>query len=100
MIISKTLRVVGTSHYQDNIKQFCGAGVPIDLTHEPDNPHDSNAIRLHFLTHTFGYVDRRTAKELAEGLSEGHKYAVLFARKNKNPKHETVGLVVDVVRED
>lgn len=50
----------------------------LHLSHEPENPHDENAIRVFCRNgRTIGYIPRRFAKRLVAGHRAGCKYVVL-----------------------
>jgi hypothetical protein len=46
-------------------------GDRLTLVREPDNQHDSNAIRLEWQGHTIGYVPRRENADLARQMDFG-----------------------------
>ena len=46
-------------------------GDPLTLVREPDNPHDSNAIRLEWHGRMLGYVPRRENADLARQMDLG-----------------------------
>jgi hypothetical protein len=53
-----TVHLVGESNYQAAIANL-SAGDPVTIQHEPDNPHDSRALRCTDLTGaTIGYIER------------------------------------------
>lgn len=53
-----SVSLVGESHYQDAIADLI-EGDPVELVHEPDNPHDENAVSARTLDgETIGYVPR------------------------------------------
>src|SRR3972149_5855769 len=59
MLVQSSL-LAGFQYYQggrlwDEIK----VGDPLTLTREPDNPHDSNAVRVEWQGHKLGYGPRR-----------------------------------------
>ncbi|CAB4220275.1 HIRAN domain containing protein [uncultured Caudovirales phage] len=65
------IEVVGESHYQQAIKRAQGSAKLSDgyerfmagLEPEPTNPHDSNAVRVHFRGETLGYLTKADAKK-------------------------------------
>lgn len=71
-----TLEVVGESHYQDRLWRLAG-GFCIDrvrcpvtalLVPEPDNQHDSNAVKVVIDGSLVGYLSREDAAEYLPGL--------------------------------
>jgi hypothetical protein len=88
---SRIIDVVGESQYVPNLKrvaaaknaaaagkakarQFCVA----TLVHEPNNPHDKNAVRVDIGGLTVGYVKRSQAKNLGPRIAKrGGSYQTL-----------------------
>jgi hypothetical protein len=71
-----TLEVVGESHYQDALWRLAG-GLSVDrvrcavmavLVPEPDNPHDSNAVKVLIEDRLVGYLSREDAVVYLPGL--------------------------------
>lgn len=62
----ETVRVVGTSHYQDALRELAArAGddevrreVIAEFVREPENPHDPDAIAVHVDGRLVGYLSR------------------------------------------
>lgn len=52
-------------------------GEPVQLTREPDNPYDSNAIAVTVHGETVGYIAREDAAILAPLLSSGRSHAAM-----------------------
>jgi hypothetical protein len=74
---TESLEVVGGANHQDTLWTISGSTpsaervrVPIVavLTPEPDNPYDSNAIRVHIDAHPVGYLAREVASQYLPGL--------------------------------
>jgi predicted Zn-ribbon and HTH transcriptional regulator len=71
-----TLEVVGESHYQDDLWRLAGGfsadrircAVAAVLVPEPDNPHDSNAVKVLIDGHLVGYLSREDAVVYLPGL--------------------------------
>ncbi len=67
--------IVGESHYQSDIRKLTRTGervyrARVLLLPEPDNPHDSNAVRVtDFRGATLGYLPRETAAELHKAVA-------------------------------
>jgi len=60
-------------------------GDPLELSREPDNPHDSNAVRVHWHGHKLGYVPRRENAALAWGLDRGEPLRARITRLEPHP---------------
>lgn len=60
------------------------AGDPLELVREPDNPYDTNAVRVEWRGHKLGYVPRRDNAALAWGLDRGMR---LHARVSRLAEH-------------
>lgn len=71
--------IVGESHYQPAIRLACGWKESEDvmfecfaeLVPEPDNPHDSNAVRVDIDGQCVGYLPRGRAAEMGPAIAEG-----------------------------
>jgi len=71
-----TLEVVGESHYQDDLWRLAGGfsterircAVIAVLIPEPDNPHDSNAVKVLIDGYLVGYLSREDALVYLPGL--------------------------------
>lgn len=72
----ETLEVVGESHYQDDLWRLAGGfraerircAVVAALIPEPDNPHDSNAVKVLIDGHLVGHLSREDAVVYLPGL--------------------------------
>lgn len=58
-----SIRAVGVSHYQDQLRAIAGPGdvrreTVVQLVREPDNPHDAGAIAVRIAGATVGYLSR------------------------------------------
>ncbi len=70
------LKIVGESHYQQNLKLICGGrrheGVEefrtAKLICEKDNPYDSQAVRIEVEEMTVGHLSRKNAREYRQQL--------------------------------
>ena len=62
-------------------------GDALALVHEPDNPHDSNAVRVEWRGHTLGYLPRAENRAVASEMSRGGRVEARIARlsKQRNP---------------
>jgi hypothetical protein len=81
--------IVGEQHYQDVLIRIAGPyskerkriHCEAVLYLQPDNPHDSNAIRVEIEGYTVGYIPREQAPVLRRqlrqiGIMEGHRVEV------------------------
>jgi len=67
------------------------------LVREPDNPFDSNAIKVTVSGLVFlGYLPREIAAELAPLMDAGKHFTASFVSLNKSPIHRTVGLTIRI----
>ena len=100
--LPRNVKLVGVSFEdaQTNIKTF---GCPdirwFALVREPDNPHDSNAIRVALFGEYFmGYIPKDIAIYLAPIMDAGQEFDAEFVSLNKHPNYELVGLTVNIVK--
>lgn len=105
------LRVVGVSfvaNYPENLLQihdnlqtgnFRGK-YELSLIREPDNPHDSNAIRVLVNGKPVGHIPANLAKPLAKRIDAGKRYRGWVDEVLIDPEHpERPGLAVILARE-
>lgn len=55
-------------------------GDALELSREPDNPHDANAVRVEWRGRKLGYVPRRENAALAWGLDRGETLRARITR--------------------
>ncbi len=60
-------------------------GDELDLSREPDNPHDTNAVRVAWRGHKLGYVPQRENAALARGLDGGARLRARIVRLEPHP---------------
>jgi hypothetical protein len=60
-------------------------GDPLELSREPDNPHDANAVRVQWRGWKLGYVPRRDNAALAWGLDRGEPLRARISRLEPHP---------------
>ena len=62
-------------------------GDRLDLVREPDNPFDSNAVRIEWQGHQIGYLPRRENLAVARRLDRGETVEARISRlaKSRNP---------------
>ena len=62
-------------------------GDRLELVREPDNPHDSKAIRVEWRGHKLGYVPRAQNGAIAAAMDAGDKLTARVSSRsdNKNP---------------
>lgn len=96
-----SLHVVGTSHYRREIeaatagrKSYSGNRnyIPVVLETEPDNPYDSNAVKVMSVNReTIGYLPREDAAKYASAIRAWHgtgKFVgcdAVVVRSQRNP---------------
>ena len=99
--ITTKLRGVTFRDAQENIKKFgCKDIGTYGLVREPENPHDSNAIRVVLLGKFFmGYVPKEIAKELAPLMDSGRTFLAYFVKVNRPLNKGPIGLTVEVREE-
>ena len=96
--ITTKLSGVSFGDAQKNVSMFgCEDIGTYELVREPDNPHDSNAIRVRIGPYHLGYVSKNIAKKLAPKMDSGRRFRAEFAGRNEHTCHETVGLTVRIV---
>ena len=96
-----TVKLSGVSfgNAQSNIKTFGSPDIRwFALVREPDNHHDSNAIRVALFGEFFmGYIPKDVAAHLAPQMDGGRLFDAEFICVNKHPYHDVVGLTVKIV---
>ena len=60
-------------------------GDALELSREPDNPHDANAIAVTWRGRKLGYVPRRDNAALAWGLDRGERLQARISRLAAHP---------------
>lgn len=80
-IVMQSSPLAGFRHYEaPNLWGDIRPGDPLALVREPDNPHDSNAVRVEWRTFKLGYVPRAENAGVARQMDRG---ANLVARVSK-----------------
>ena len=80
--------VAGTRHCKDveKCKNHLEINKKLYLEHEPDNPKDSNAIKIIFkenvISYHLGYVPRYYSEELLNELKKGTQYSAMIQSLN------------------
>lgn len=65
-ILAKDLFIAGFEHYEgENVWNDLEVGTKVQLTREPENTFDSNAIAIYFGREQLGYVPKAVAAVLA-----------------------------------
>lgn len=59
-------------------------GDALMLVREPDNPHDAQAVRVHWNGHMLGYVPRAENNAVARQLDRGNKLEARIVRLTKH----------------
>ena len=60
-------------------------GDALELSREPDNAHDANAVRVDWRGRKLGYVPRRENAALARGLDQGATLRARIVRLEPHP---------------
>ena len=64
--------LAGFQYYQGKqLWEEMKVGDALTLVREPDNPHDSNAVRVEWRGHRLGYVPRRENHSVAQHMDRG-----------------------------
>jgi single-stranded-DNA-specific exonuclease len=76
------------------------AGAPLELRRQADNPHDSNAIAVHYGQLQLGFFNRRLAAHIAPLMDAGARYGARVASLTGGGsggefKHRGVNVVVE-----
>ncbi len=84
---------------QNNIRQWgCPDIGTYAVIREPDNPHDSNAVRVSlFGIHEMGYLPSSVARKVAPLMDTGRTFLAEFICRNEYEPYENVGLTVRIV---
>jgi hypothetical protein len=60
-------------------------GDALELAHEPDNPHDANAVSVAWHGRKLGYLPRRDNEAIAWGLARGERLLARISRLRAHP---------------
>src|SRR5580658_8056982 len=76
------------------------AGAPLELRRQADNPHDANAIAVHYGQLQLGFFNKRLAAHIAPLLDAGARYGARVAsltggRSTGELKHRGVNVVIE-----
>ena len=84
---------------QTNIRKWGCADIgTYAVIREPDNPHDSNAVRISlFGIYEMGYLPTKVAKDIAPLMDAGRTFLAEFVCRNEYASYENVGLTVRIV---
>jgi len=100
-------QVAGESHRNDDgsdrqaIFPRCRVGELLVLEHEPDNPHDINAIRVLRQTgEQIGYLEREFAGEVVSRTAKGRHYHAIVAGIGQPLRSRFYGVALLIVVED
>jgi len=72
-------------HAAAELWQELRVGDALELTREPANPHDANAVAVTWRGHKLGYVPRRDNAALAWGLDRGERLQARISRLAPHP---------------
>lgn len=93
-------KLAGTTFHdhQQNLSMFTE---PIfstyNLYREPENPYDSNAVKVGLSPHFFGYIPKTVAPTVAAMMDEGKSLVAQFVSLNRHSQYETLGLTVKIL---
>jgi hypothetical protein len=62
------------------------SGEPLELAREPDNPYDSNAVRVDWRGHKLGYVPRTHNAALAWAMDRGEALDARVVQRAPRPR--------------
>jgi HIRAN domain len=100
-------QVAGESHRNDDgssrqaIILRCRVGEPLVLEHDPDNPHDINAIRVLRQTgEQIGYLEREFAGEVVSRSAKGRHYHAVIAGIGRPRRSRFYGVALLLIVED
>ena len=84
---------------QDNIRKWgCPDIGTYAVIREPDNEHDSNAVRVSlFGIYEMGYLPSSVARKVAPLMDTGRNFLAEFICINEYPPFDNVGLTVRIV---
>lgn len=74
------------------------AGVPLELLRQPHNPHDRNAVAVHYGNLQLGFFNKRLAAHIAPLIDAGARYRARVASLTGGPqysKHRGVNILVE-----
>jgi len=96
-----TIKLTGVTfgNCQANIRQYgCPDIGTYAVIREPDNQHDSNAVRVSlFGIYEMGYLPKKVAKKVAPLMDTGRHFLAELVCRNEYPLFENVGLTVRIV---
>jgi single-stranded-DNA-specific exonuclease len=81
---------------QDVIAGLC-AGAQLELLRQPENPHDRNAIAVHYGNLQLGFFNKRLAAHIAPVIDAGARYGARVASLTggTDAKHRGVNIFVE-----
>jgi len=96
-----TIRLAGVTfgNCQENIHLHGGPAITVyDVTREPDNVFDPNAISVDIGPFKFGYLPKHLAQRLAPSMDGGQKFRAELVSINRSPFHDQVGMTVKIAK--
>jgi hypothetical protein len=87
-ILVQSSPLAGFRHYAgETLWQEMKVGDELTLVREPDNPHDSNAVRVEWHGHKLGYLPRAENRAVAAEMDRGAPVAARIAAlvQDRNP---------------
>lgn len=99
--ITVKLKGVTYDNCQENIRLYSFPCFrTYEMSREPYNSHDQNAIRVGMGFYKMGYVPTAIAQVIAPLMDQGHKFVAEHVCLNQSPWHDTVGLTVKIIERE
>lgn len=87
-IIVQQSPLAGFQYYEGkDLWGMMRVGDVLRLTREPQNPHDANAVRVHWRNEMLGYIPRRENSDVARQMDRGApvKARIVQLKEARNP---------------
>jgi hypothetical protein len=85
----------GVHHVEALQSESAAPGKPLELTRDPANEHDTNAIKVEAGAEQVGWVPRELAAELAPRLDAGEQWSAIALREQRDsPRDPRRGLTM------
>ena len=87
-IIVQQSPLAGFQYYEGrDLWNMMRAGDPLQLLREPQNPHDTNAVRVLWRNEMLGYIPRRENSDVARQMDRGApvKARIVRLKEARNP---------------
>ncbi|WP_267729330.1 HIRAN domain-containing protein [Niveibacterium sp. 24ML] len=78
--------LAGYTHYEaPSLWPRFRTGDRLDLSREPDNPHDARAIAVRWQQHRIGYLPRAENDAVSQAMDEGSRVEARIGRLRDDP---------------